>query len=69
MSKFFNETRSLKGASSAPATANVDIQELVGSLKQSMSANGGTAANPLPGLTAADYGPGASIASQYGLGA
>jgi capsular exopolysaccharide synthesis family protein len=45
MSKFFNETRSLKGSTSAPATANVDIQELVGSLKQSMSANGGTAVN------------------------
>src|SRR6476469_6166812 len=45
MSKFFNETRSLKGASAAPATANVDIQELVGSLKQSMSGNGSTAVN------------------------
>jgi hypothetical protein len=31
MSKFFNETRSLKSANSAPATANVDIQERVGS--------------------------------------
>ena len=43
MSKFFNETRSLKGVTAAPATANVDIQELVGSLKQSMSGNGSTA--------------------------
>lgn len=32
-------------------------------------ANGGTAANPLPGLTSADYEPGASGLAQYGLGA
>jgi hypothetical protein len=30
--------------------------------------SGGTAAAPLPGLTAADYGPGATLADQYGLG-
>jgi|GEM_PF-1017901 capsular exopolysaccharide synthesis family protein len=44
MSKFFNETRSLQGTHIAPATANVDIQELVGSLKQSMSGNGSSTA-------------------------
>ena len=43
MSKFFNETRNnLQGSNNAPTTANVDIQELVGSLKQSMSANSST---------------------------
>jgi len=30
------------------------------------NANGGTAANPLPGLTAADYGAGASAFNQFG---
>src|ERR1051326_4957543 len=34
MSKFFNETRSVQKINPAPATANVDIQELVGALKQ-----------------------------------
>lgn len=29
-------------------------------------ANGGTAASPLPGLTAADYGPGANLFDQFG---
>jgi capsular exopolysaccharide synthesis family protein len=43
MSKFFNETRTIRDANPAPASANVDIQELVGSLKQSMSTNGNTA--------------------------
>jgi capsular exopolysaccharide synthesis family protein len=43
MSKFFNETRSAHKSSPVPATANVDIQELVGSLKQSMESNGSTA--------------------------
>jgi len=42
MSKFFNETRTVRDANPAPASANVDIQELVGSLKQSMSATGNT---------------------------
>lgn len=40
MSKFFNDTRSVGKANPVPATANVDIQELVGSLKQSMESNG-----------------------------
>jgi capsular exopolysaccharide synthesis family protein len=40
MSKFFNETRSTHTSSPVPTTANVDIQELVGSLKQSMESNG-----------------------------
>src|ERR1051326_2195460 len=34
MSKFFNETRSVHKINPVPATANVDIQELVGALKQ-----------------------------------
>jgi hypothetical protein len=32
-------------------------------------ANGGTASNPLAGLTAADYEPGAGFSAQYGLAA
>jgi protein-tyrosine kinase len=40
MSKFFNDTRSVGKANPVPATANVDIQELVVSLKQSMENNG-----------------------------
>src|SRR5260221_10396721 len=40
MSKFFNETRSAGKTNSVPATANVDIQDLVGSLKQNMEDNG-----------------------------
>jgi len=40
MSKFFNETRSVGKINSVPATANVDIQDLVGSLKQNMEGNG-----------------------------
>jgi capsular exopolysaccharide synthesis family protein len=43
MSKFFNETRSAQKVNPVPATANLDIQELVGSLKQSMESNGGAA--------------------------
>lgn len=41
MSKFFNETRSVHKTNPVPATstANLDIQELVGSLKQSMESN------------------------------
>jgi capsular exopolysaccharide synthesis family protein len=39
MSKFFNETRSVHKTNPVPATSNVDIQELVGSLKQSMEGN------------------------------
>jgi capsular exopolysaccharide synthesis family protein len=42
MSKFFNETRT-QNTSSVPATTNVDIQELVSSLKESMEGNGATA--------------------------
>jgi len=40
MSKFFNETRSAGKTNSVPTTANVDIQDLVGSLKQNMEGNG-----------------------------
>ncbi|HZD96117.1 MAG TPA: CpsD/CapB family tyrosine-protein kinase [Candidatus Sulfotelmatobacter sp.] len=43
MSKFFNETRSVQKINPVPATANVDIQELVGSLKQGMENTNGTA--------------------------
>ena len=43
MSKFFNETRSAHKNNPVPATANIDIQELVGSLKQSMESNGSAA--------------------------
>src|ERR1043166_4649533 len=43
MSKFFNDTRSVGKTNPVPATANVDIQELVGSLKQSMESNGSAA--------------------------
>jgi capsular exopolysaccharide synthesis family protein len=43
MSKFFNDTRSVGKVNPVPATANVDIQELVGSLKQSMESNGSAA--------------------------
>src|ERR1700743_1630736 len=45
MSKFFNETRSTHTTSTVPATANVDIHELVGSLKQSMESNGSVASH------------------------
>ncbi len=36
MSKFFNETRSVHKTNPVPATANIDIQELVGALKQGL---------------------------------
>lgn len=39
MSKFFNETRNAQKINPAPATVNLDIQELVGSLKQAMESN------------------------------
>jgi len=39
MSKFFNDTRSVQKINPAPATANVDIQELVGALKQGIEAS------------------------------
>jgi capsular exopolysaccharide synthesis family protein len=45
MSKFFNETRSTHTSSPVPTSANVDIQELVGSLKQSMESNGSSASH------------------------
>ena len=45
MSKFFNETRSVQKINPVPATANVDIQELVGSLKQGMESNGTSTAH------------------------
>lgn len=45
MSKFFNETSGVQKINPVPATTNVDIQELVGSLKQSMESNGATAAH------------------------
>ena len=43
MSKFFNETSGVQKINPVPATANIDIQELVGSLKQSMESNSVTA--------------------------
>src|ERR1700704_3706456 len=45
MSKFFNETRTSQKSNPVPATANIDIQELVGSLKQSMESNGFSASH------------------------
>ncbi len=40
MSKFFNDTRSVQNANPVPATANIDIQQLVGALKQNLEING-----------------------------
>ena len=40
MSKFFNETRTVRKIDSPPATANVNIQDLVSSLKEHMESNG-----------------------------
>ncbi|HEV7551287.1 MAG TPA: CpsD/CapB family tyrosine-protein kinase [Candidatus Angelobacter sp.] len=40
MSKFFNETRNVRKPNSVPATANIDIQDLVGSLKENLDGNG-----------------------------
>jgi protein-tyrosine kinase len=45
MSKFFNETRNAQKVNPVPATANVDIQELVGALKQNMESNGSAASH------------------------
>jgi len=46
MSKFFNETRNAQQKiNPVPATANVDIQELVGALKQNIESNGSAAAH------------------------
>ena len=45
MSKFFNDTRSVQKINPVPATTNVDIQELVGSLKQGMESNGASTAH------------------------
>lgn len=43
MSKFFNETRKVQGVNPAPAAANLDIHELVGSLKENLGSNGSSA--------------------------
>ncbi len=40
MSKFFNETRSLQPVTPSPAPPEVDIQELVGTLRQTVTSNG-----------------------------
>jgi hypothetical protein len=45
MSKFFNETRTVRKTDSVPATANVDIQDLVSSLKEHMESNGAAASH------------------------
>ena len=45
MSKFFNETRTVGKTDSVPATANVNIQDLVSSLKEHMESNGATASH------------------------
>ena len=45
MSKFFNETRTGRKIDSVPATANVNIQDLVSSLKEHMESNGATASH------------------------
>ena len=45
MSKFFNETRTVRKTDSVPATANVNIQDLVSSLKEHMESNGATASH------------------------
>ncbi|HEX2329575.1 MAG TPA: CpsD/CapB family tyrosine-protein kinase [Candidatus Angelobacter sp.] len=43
MSKFFNETRSVQPITPSPAPAEINIQELVGSLRQPASTNGSAA--------------------------
>ena len=43
MSKFFNETRNVRKTDSISATANVNIQDLVSSLKEHMESNGAAA--------------------------
>jgi protein-tyrosine kinase len=45
MSKFFNETRTVRKTDSVPATANVNIQDLVSSLKEHMEGNGAAASH------------------------
>jgi len=45
MSKFFNETRTGRKTDSVPATANVNIQDLVSSLKEHMESNGAAASH------------------------
>ena len=45
MSKFFNETRSAHQTNPVPATANIDIQELVGAIKQGLEGKGASPAH------------------------
>ena len=45
MSKFFNETRTVRKIDPTPATANVNIQDLVSSLKEHMESNGNAASH------------------------
>jgi hypothetical protein len=45
MSKFFNDTRNVQNVNPVPATANVDIQQLVGALKQNLEGNGSSHAH------------------------
>src|SRR6476661_195619 len=45
MSKFFNETRTVRKTDAVPATANVNIQDLVSSLKEHMESNGAAASH------------------------
>ena len=45
MSKFFNETRTARKTDSLPAADNVNIQDLVGSLKQHMESSGNAASH------------------------
>ncbi len=45
MSKFFNETRTVRKTDSISATANVNIQDLVSSLKEHMESNGAAASH------------------------
>ena len=45
MSKFFNETRNVRKTDSISATANVNIQDLVSSLKEHMESNGAAASH------------------------
>jgi capsular exopolysaccharide synthesis family protein len=45
MSKFFNETRTVRKIDAPPATANVNIQDLVSSLKEHMESNGNAASH------------------------
>ena len=45
MSKFFNETRTVRKTDPVPAAGNVNIQELVSSLKEHMESNGAAASH------------------------